>query len=132
MIGRPSKFSAKLADAICERIAGGESLRAICKGDDFPDLSTVIRWLADDRYAEFRQHYERAREIQADHFVDEIVEIADTEPDPQIAKVRIDARKWVAGKMRPKKYGEKIDVEHSGNAEKPIVHRIERVIVRRP
>jgi hypothetical protein len=129
-MGHPSKFTQKIAAEICERLASGESLNAICKTKGMPSEAAVRLWVIDDREG-FAANYERAREIQADHFVDEIVRIADGEPDPQVARVRIDARKWVAGKMRPEKYGEKIDVEHSGDAEKPIVHRIERVIVRR-
>ena len=58
-----------------------------------------------------------AREEQADFHADEIIEIADTEPDPNKARVRIDARKWKAAKMQPKKYGDKIDLNHSGAVE---------------
>ncbi len=77
-----------------------------------PTATTVFRWLASD--ADFREQYTRAREDQADTFVDEIIHIADTVEDAQAARVRIDARKWVAGKQRPKKYGDKLDVEHGG------------------
>ena len=48
--------------------------------------------------------YERnthAREEQADFYADEIVTIADTEPDAAIARVRIDARKWTAKQAAP-------------------------------
>lgn len=129
--GRPSDFTQEIADTICERIADGESLRSICNGEDMPNKATVFRWLA--AHDAFRDQYARARETQADALFDEILAIADT---PQIGEKRkvkedggvevstgdmiehrrlqVDARKWMAGKLRPKKYGDKLDVEHSG------------------
>lgn len=106
------KFSQDLFDTICERIAEGESLNAICTSDDMPNIATVFRWLGND--TELSDKYARAREAQSDKFVDEIVAIADEAEDPQLARLQIDARKWVAGKMRPKKYGDKIDVTSDG------------------
>lgn len=116
-----SKFTPKLADTICQRLADGESLAEICRDKDMPHRHTVMEWalgfVKAAKAAEFPDMYARARKAQADAFADEIVQIADTEPDPQKARVRIDARKWVAGKQRPKKYGDKarVDVEHAGN-----------------
>lgn len=77
MTGRPTKFTTALADIICERIADGESLRSVCRDDAMPAKSTVLAWLADDDKSAFRTKYAQAREIQADGFVDEMVEIAD-------------------------------------------------------
>jgi len=55
---------------------------------------------------EFLQCYVRARELQADFFVDEIVEIADDKSeDPKSRQVRVAARTWVAAVRRPKVYG---------------------------
>lgn len=54
--------------------------------------------------------YDCARTDKADMIVDEIVEIADTDPDPQRARNRIDARKWFSSKLKPKQYGDRIDV----------------------
>ena len=73
-----------------------------------------MRWLADDEGGELREQYARARDAQSDVIADEILMIADTEDDPQKARVRIDARKWLAGKMKPKVYGDKQTVEHQG------------------
>jgi hypothetical protein len=108
--GRPSDYSQAIADLICERIADGESLRSICIADDMPNKATVFRWLA--AHKEFSDQYARARETQADTLVDEILDIADDgwrENGEAIrrSQMRIDARKWMAGKMRPKKYGDK-------------------------
>jgi hypothetical protein len=119
-----------LKDEICDRIAEGESLRAICRDDAMPAASTVFKWLAQD--AQFAEHYARSREAQADTMADEILAIADdtardtivtdkgdTPDNEWIARsrLRVDARKWLASKMAPKKYGEKIGIEHSGTVE---------------
>jgi hypothetical protein len=93
---------------ICERLAEGESLRTICADEHMPTKSKVFRWLAED--AAFADQYARAREAQADTLVDDIVTIADTEEDANRARVRIDARKWTAGKMRPKVYGDRVAI----------------------
>ena len=117
-LGRPSSYTQEIADEICERLADGEGLRAICREANMPNKSTVFRWLP--LHDVFRDQYARARETQADGFVDEIIEIADNEPDPQKARVRVDVRKWVAGKMRPKVYGERLTQVHTDPDGKPI------------
>lgn len=121
-------FSNEIFDRICERIANGESLRSICEDDDMPTRSSFLRWLADEKNADLRDRYARAREAQADRIFDEILEIADdarndwmeTENGPvlnqehvQRSRLRIDARKWMAGKLRPKVYGDKVDLTHA-------------------
>ncbi|ARO29155.1 hypothetical protein NXC14_CH01163 [Rhizobium sp. NXC14] len=85
-MGRPSKFSQALAEKICARIADRESLRSICRDEDMPAKSTVLSWLADEDKAAFRARYALAREIMADSFVDEMVEIADNSSDDWIEK----------------------------------------------
>ena len=121
--GRPSDYSAEIADTICDRLAGGESLRAICADAGMPDRATVSRWLA--RYEEFRDLYGFARECQAECLVDEILKIARDSsrdyvekrlPDGKVvrvvdheniarARLRINALKWIAARMAPRKYG---------------------------
>ena len=111
-IGRPNTYSKGLADRICERIARGESLRAVCSDGDMPNRSTIHEWLATNQ--EFSDQYARAREEQADHFAQDIIRIADeVEPESAAvakAKLQIDARKWTAAKLAPKKYSDKIDL----------------------
>jgi hypothetical protein len=131
-MGRPSEYAEGIAFVICERLSQGESLRKICSDDEMPGKSSVMRWLADN--AAFRDQYARARESQADHYAEEILEIADeasrdtvTDEDGnvrQIAEVvnrsrlRVDTRKWLMARLAPKKYGDKITqdikAEHSG------------------
>lgn len=124
-VGRPSKFSQDLAENICEQIANGKSLRAICAEDDMPPMKTIYRWL--EANEEFRHQYARARDRQADHYFEEIVEIADSvEADSAAvakARLQVDARKWTLSKLAPKKYGEKteLDVKSSDGSMTPTV-----------
>jgi hypothetical protein len=113
--GRPSIFSEELAAQICDRIAGGESLRSICRSESMPVQTTVYRWLQNNEV--FQQQYARARSLQAETYADEIADIADASCDRDsaaAARVRIDARKWFAEKVHPKKYGVRQTIEHAG------------------
>jgi len=102
-------------DRVLEGLADGKSLRAICREQDMPNVSTVIRWLADEREAEFCAQYTRARAAGDDAMAEDIQDIADDDTlKPEDRKVRIDARKWLLGKRQPKKYGDKIEHEHRG------------------
>jgi hypothetical protein len=102
-------------DRVCKEIADGKSLRAICAAEDMPSVETVRVWLIEDH--EFSVQYARAREEQADYYADEIIDIADAAKDANLARLQIDARKWKASKLQPKKYGDKIDLNHSGAIE---------------
>lgn len=130
--GRPSDFTQELADLICERIADGKSLRAICTEEAMPNKATVFRWLASNEA--FSDQYAHARDSQADTLFDDVLAIADQYDSAadkldvdhiQRARLRIDARKWMAGKLRPKKYGEKIDHTLAGPDGGPVQHRFE-------
>lgn len=119
--GRPSKYSLKLAQRVCEAIACGESLVSVTKRAWAPSYTTVMKWCRE--LPEFAEMYARAREDQADYLADRIVEIADgaTPDDVQVAKLRVDARKWTAAKLKPRKYGERVTNEHTGPGGGPIV-----------
>jgi hypothetical protein len=106
-------FAPELATTICERIALGESLRTICRADDMPSEATVRSW-AVENVSGFAAQYARARDHQADFYADEIIDIADTDEDPQRARLRVDARKWKASKLAPKRYGDRMDVTSGG------------------
>jgi hypothetical protein len=112
-MGRPSDYTQEVASLICNRLADGESLRAICLDEDMPARETVRGWLI--RLPEFAGQYARARGEQGDAYADEIVAIADDkDEDANSRRVRIDARKWAAGKLRPDVYGEKVTQKHEG------------------
>lgn len=145
-MGRPSIYSKELADQICEQLAQGLSMRTVCKADDMPCMSTVFKWLREKD--EFSQQYARAKQESADALVEEMLDIADDGENDwmrrhgkdeedywvlngehiQRSKVRIDTRKWIASKLKPKKYGDK--VQHTGaDGESPVRHVLETVLV---
>lgn len=135
MAGRPSDYSREVTTAICIRLGLGESLREICRDEDMPDKSTVMRWLAS--HQEFRDQYASAREAQADYYAEEIIEISDdgtndtytddngnTRTDQEVigrSRLRVDTRKWLMARMAPKKYGDKITQEVTGADGAPLV-----------
>lgn len=112
--GRPSEYSDEVAARICADLAEGRSLRSICDDEEMPAARTVHYWLHEK--PEFLRQYREAREIQADNEFDEIREIADlaTPEDVSVAKLRVDARKWRASKLKPGTYGDRITQEHVG------------------
>jgi hypothetical protein len=131
-LGRPTKYSDNLAQVICLRIAEGESLRKIVLDNEMPERATIYRWLLEK--PDFCDQYARAREDQAETHADEIVDIADQTPYQitdrdgniridsayvQWQKNRIDARKWVASKLKATKYGDVL--KHTGDANNPLV-----------
>jgi hypothetical protein len=118
-MGVPSTYTDEIAEIICRRIAEGESLRTICLREGMPDRVTVWRWQKENEA--FRSQYARAREQQAETFADEIITIADRAEDANIARLQVDARKWAASKLAPKKYGDKITNEHTGPDGGPMV-----------
>jgi hypothetical protein len=134
MSGRPSSYTQEIADEICAQLAEGRSLRTVCKAETMPSVPTVFSWMR--RFPEFLNQYARAKEESADYLAEETLEIADdgsndwiTSNDPDNAgyrangehiarsRLRVDTRKWIASKLKPKKYGEKLDVAHSGSIE---------------
>lgn len=128
-MGRPSEFSDDAESAILEIIREGGTLDEAAIAAKVT-RQTVCRWLQDD--GAFRDKYAQAREDQGDWFADKIASIAlDPVRDGSDITARVNALKWLAGKRKPKVYGEKVTQEHTGADGGPIqVSRVERVIVR--
>lgn len=129
--GRPSRYTLDLAQSICERLSGGESLTSICVAAGMPKRTTVVGWQG--QHDGFSTAYARARIAYADAIFDEAMEIADDSSGDWTTKVvrgeevraveheniqrsrlRVDTRLRVAAKINPAKYGEKLDVNMSG------------------
>lgn len=135
-MARPTKYTEELATAICTEIATTtDSLRTICKRLDI-SVATVLNWLKDESNASFLAQYARAKEEQAELLVEQILEIADyTEKDTiytesgekadkewiNRSRLRVDARKWLASKLLPKKYGDRTDINLSGNVKIDVI-----------
>ena len=108
-MGVPSSYTTEIAEKICEAIAAGGHLHVICAEDWAPHERTVHRWLQDRE--DFRQMYARARDRQQEVFAAQVILIADTVKDAAIARNMMDARKWHASKVAPKKWGDKIEID---------------------
>ncbi len=142
--GRPTKYTVALANELCRRLAEGESLRAICTDERQPSVKTIMNWLFDGEHKEFEQEYARARRVQAEMFAEEIIDIADDtfgdtttgkdgdsvtgRENIQRSRLRVDARKWIASKLLPKVYGDKI--QHTGEDGGPIVLGLEPILTK--
>ena len=133
--GRPTKYSPELADKICGRIGtSSDGIHKICKELNIAP-STCFDWLT--KHTEFSDKYVRAKELQADFMVQEMVEIADdSSRDTKVidkngklvementewtnrSKLRVETRKWLAGKLRPKVYGDSLKLQ--GDKENPV------------
>lgn len=131
-VGRPTTYSTDVTDAICEQLALGRSMRTVCEAENMPAMSTVFKWLREHK--EFSEQYARAKEESADAMSEEILDISDDgtndwiereRPDGstftalnseavQRSRLRVDTRKWIMAKMKPKKYGEKLDLTTNG------------------
>lgn len=131
-MGRPSEYTPEKADIICARIAEGQSIRTICADEEMPAIETFYRWIR--TFPEFQEQYARAKEDQADAMAEEMLDIADdanndwmerlNKDDQSIgwqingehvqrSRLRLDTRKWLASKLKPKKYGDSILNKHA-------------------
>lgn len=120
--GRPSKFKPEIGDQLCELMAEGVSAVRACKEAGVA-MRTFYRWQRE--YPEFMAQVSRAREDQADTFADQMCDIAEFDEDVQRAKLKIDARKWVASRMKPKSWGDRQHLEHTGADGVPLSIRVE-------
>lgn len=129
--GRPTIYTSELAAQICEQLALGKSMRTVCEPDDMPAISSVFKWFRE--HPEFSEQYAKAKEESADAMAEDLLHIADTpvmgeirtiKPDGTVEikqdemlghrRLQVDARKWLMAKMKPKKYGDKVDLTTNG------------------
>lgn len=131
--GRPEIYTQELSDKVCQEIAMGYSLRTVCKKEGMPKLSTVFKWIREK--PEFAQQYARATQERTEAMAEDMLDIADDGSNDLMtiqkgdksyevenrevtnrSRLRVDTRKWLMSKMKPKKYGEKLDVMSDGKA----------------
>ena len=111
-MGRQSTYDQGAVDKIVERIGKGEPLTAICR-----DLKlaprTVYDWM--DAHEAFAAHFARARQVGFDALADQCLTISDDDAnDVQRDKLRIETRLKLLAKWDPKRYGERLNLDHSG------------------
>jgi len=132
-VGRPSIFDWDIANVFLEQVATTTlSLKSICADESMPSVSSIFKYLKDNE--EFAELYARAREAKAELLAEEILDIADDGSNDLMtivkgdssydienkevtnrSKLRVDARKWLAAKMMPRKYGDKLDMTTGGD-----------------
>lgn len=124
MAGRPSLYTPEIEDYILEALMNGASLRQICETEGMPNRGTIIRWVKE--IPDFAAKYAHAREAQADIMDEKILEEAEkvTPETAAAARVKIDAYKWRAAKLKPKVYGDKLQQEHSGEVGLTITRKV--------
>lgn len=108
-------------ETILERLVIGDSLADILLGEGMPERKVVYRWLNPLHKSfdpDFFNDYHQASSDSAYKNFEDIEKIAnDTELgliDPQSARVAIEALKWIAGKKKPERYGDRVSIDHSG------------------
>jgi hypothetical protein len=116
MAGRPTDYSEEVAARICLELMNGRALCEITQADDMPAQSTVYKWLL--RHPEFVEMYNAGRRFQAETMADRAVVMAcrgaSAITDPQAAAVQLNAIKWAAGRLDPRKYGESKNLNIGG------------------
>ena len=141
--GRPSSYSDKISEKICLLISTtSQGLASICKSEDMPSTTTVYNWLNNDEHSNFLDMYTRAREAQADLLADQIISIADDQSNdtiinestgaPQMnaewvarCRLQVDARKWKASKLAPRKYGDRTQHDVTIQKDQPLFNDLE-------
>lgn len=134
-----SIFTPALFTLICDRISRGESLSAVCRDPEMPHKSTVLRWLRE--MPDLRDRYVQARDDLMEYWASDILEIADdgtldvipglnkygdevmvpNHANVQRDRLRIDSRKWLLARLKPQVYGDRVEVDVSGE----IQHRVD-------
>lgn len=119
--GRPPVFTDDDTEALCAYLAEGMSLRKACSQPGMPSIQTVFNWMR--TRDGFVERYARAKAEAADAFAEDMLDIADDPSgDYQRDRLRVDTRKWLASKLKPKKYGEKLEL--AGDESAPFVVNI--------
>lgn len=128
-------------ESICARLSDWESLRDICEDEDMPNKSSVFRWLREK--VELRDQYARAKEESTDALGEEILDISDDGHNDWMerhywddvvwvenkeaiwrSRLRIETRKWLMAKLKPKKYGDKLELSWDETAPLSIVIKL--------
>lgn len=96
-------------------------MRTVCQLKSMPNPATIFRWLRTK--PEFCEQYEKAKQESADALVDDMLHFADERSEnPQRSRLQVDTRKWIASKLKPKKYGDKAII--GGDPDNPFTHKV--------
>jgi len=112
--GPGARTTPEMFEEFLRRITDGESLKAICRTDGLPSKWTILQKLSKDE--EFSKAYSEAMRLRTEVLAHEILDIADatTAETWQQDRLRIDTRKFILVHLLPEKYGDKVELKHSG------------------
>lgn len=131
--GRPSDYTLELAKEICDAISSTSlGLKALCnKHEHWPCPDTIYSWLC--KHKEFSDMYAQSKRMQVEVLVDEILEISDDISQDTViddagktsinyehinrTRLRVDTRKWIACKLVPRVYGDRVANSHAIEAD---------------
>jgi hypothetical protein len=116
-MGRPSKYTPELGEEICAAIACSELGLAhlVNANPHWPERSTIFLWRR--THADFSDKYTKAKEDQVEVSVEYMQELMN-EPhkwidetgslklDHNMMRMKMDAIKWQAAKLKPRKFGD--------------------------
>lgn len=105
------KLTRAMKARICREVALGKSLRKVLKAKGMPSMSRVMEVLGND--TDWEEQYARARQRGIELHIDGIVDLADTATaeNAQAVRLKVDTRKWIASKILPKLYGDRVSVD---------------------
>jgi hypothetical protein len=116
MTGRPTLYTDAIFAEIVERLSAGEPMASICRTEGFPKYSTVYEWC--QKNAALSEAIARARDEGHDVIAARLQNVArgkdGSSGDVQRDKLIVDTDLKLLAKWNPKKYGERLDVAHSG------------------
>jgi hypothetical protein len=122
---RPTEYSFRLSEVICERITAGQTTSEVCRDPAMPQWHVLAKWRRE--HEDFNRRYTIARQSCCELWADEIIEIADDARNDYIvrsdgrrvfdresferSRLRVDSRKWTASKVLRHVYGDKSEVD---------------------
>ena len=121
VMGRPAKWPIghPIWQDIVDKVSAGKSVSTVLREPGYPTWTSFQGMLASDD--KLRAAYEKAVQDRADRMADEILELSDEEMPAglegamasawvQQKRMQVDARKWIASKLKPRTYGDRIDM----------------------
>lgn len=110
-VKKKTKFTPAMKARICREVGLGKSLRKVLKQKGMPSISRTMAVLQEDEA--WQEQYARAKRAGIELHIDGMIDLADeaTEDNAHAIRIRVDTRKWIASKLLPKVYGDKIAAE---------------------
>jgi hypothetical protein len=120
-------YSEEIADLIIGEMCEGKPLATLCREHGL-QRRTIYKWR--EKRPEFAQRYNAAQQVLADHLFEEMLSIADNitldpnSKDNRVlvdkAKLQIETRKYLCGRLNPLRYHEQQGIALNVNLNKKL------------